>query len=124
VTSRKVLDVGSCRPDHAAIRRLLEDNFDATVAQARDLDDTLEALRSDHYDLVLINRKLDRSHRDGVELIRAIKADRELSRVPVMLITNLPEHEQRAVDLGAEPGFGKAALDAPATLERLRRLLE
>ena len=121
--SRTVLDVGNCRADHASICRLIEDNFQATVVQAHGLDDTLAELRSRDFDLVLVNRKLTRGYRDGVEIIRALKSAEETSGVPVMLLTNYPEHEQAAVQLGAEPGFGKAELDAPATLDKLRRYL-
>jgi len=121
--SKTVLDVGNCRADHAAIRHLIEDEFKATVVQTHGLDDTLAELQSKNYDLVLINRKLTRGYRDGVELIRAMKADEETSTVPVMLITNYPEHQQAASQLGAETGFGKSELGAPATLEKLRRFL-
>lgn len=121
--SKTVLDVGNCRADHAAIRRLMEDQFAATVVQTHGLDDTLAELESRKYDLVLINRKLTRGYRDGVEVIRAMKAKEETSAVPVMLITNYPEHQQAAAELGAETGFGKAELGAPATLEKLRKFL-
>jgi CheY-like chemotaxis protein len=121
--SKTVLDVGNCRADHAAIRRLIEGQFEATVVQAHGLDDTLAELQSKKFDLVLINRKLTRGYRDGVELIRAMKASEETSGVPVMLITNYPEHQQAAMELGAETGFGKAELGAPGTLEKLRRFL-
>jgi CheY-like chemotaxis protein len=121
--SKTVLDVGNCRADHASIRRLVEDNFQATVVQTHGLDDTLAQLKSADFDLVLINRKLTRGYRDGVEIIRALKSEEETSHVPVMLLTNYPEHQQAAVQLGAEPGFGKAELGAPTTLEKLRRFL-
>ena len=121
--SKTVLDVGNCRADHAAIRRLIEDHFEATVVQTHGLEDTLAELESTKYDLVLINRKLTRGYRDGVEIIRALKTDEETSAVPVMLITNYPEHQQAATQLGAETGFGKTELGAPATLEKLRRFL-
>jgi CheY-like chemotaxis protein len=121
--SKMVLDVGNCRADHASIRRLIEDNFQATVVQAHGLDDALAELGSKDYDLVLINRKPTRGDRDGVAIIRTLKAGEETSDVPVMLLTDYPEHQQAAVELGAEPGFGKAELGAPATLEKLRRFL-
>jgi CheY-like chemotaxis protein len=121
--SKTVLDVGNCRADHAAIRRLIEGNFQATVVQTHGLDDTLAEVQSRQYDLVLINRTLNRGNRDGVDVIRALKAEEETSAVPVMLITNYAEHQQAAAELGAETGFGKAELSTPATLEKLRRFL-
>ena len=43
--------------------------------------------------------------------------------IPVMLVTNYPEHQQQAIAAGAEPGFGKAELASPATLAKLAKFL-
>ncbi len=120
---KRVLDVGQCAVDHAAIRSLVEKNFDAVVERAHQLSDTLEAARGSQLDLVLVNRKLDADHSDGLEIIKAIKSDPELARLPCMLVTNYEEHQQSAIAAGAEPGFGKAKLDSTATLERLAKFL-
>jgi CheY-like chemotaxis protein len=120
---RTVLDVGQCVPDHASIRRLLEKNFDVKVEQADSLSDTLTHLREKPVALVLINRKLDIDYSDGIEILKTIKADSRLAALPVMMITNYPEHQQAAVDAGGEPGFGKDSLHSPQTLERLRKFL-
>ncbi|MBI3465410.1 MAG: response regulator [Planctomycetes bacterium] len=121
---KRVLDVGQCVPDHAAIRRLIEGRFGAQVVQTHGPDDTISALRAGQFDLVLINRKLDTDYTDGIDILRAIKSDPDLAGVRVMLITNYPEHQQAAIAAGAEEGFGKAQLADPATHERLRRFLE
>ena len=121
---KQVLDVGQCVPDHAAIRRLLESRFGAGVEQTHGADDTLARLRESPFDLVLINRKLDADYTDGIEILKAIKEDPELSAVPVMLVTNYPEHQQAAVEAGAEPGFGKDSLRSTETAERLAKFLE
>lgn len=121
---KRVLDVGQCVPDHAAIRRMLESRFGAAVEQTHGADDTLARLREGPVDLVLINRKLDADYTDGIEIVKAIKADPELAATPVMLVTNYAEHQVAAVEAGAVPGFGKDALRAPATEERLARLLK
>jgi CheY-like chemotaxis protein len=117
---KRVLDVGQCVPDHAAIRRLLESTFQAAVEQTHTLDDTLDRLRQTLFDLVLINRKLDADYSDGMEILKAIKADPQLAAIPVMLVTNYPEHQQLAVAAGAVPGFGKDTLRSPQTIERLK----
>jgi CheY-like chemotaxis protein len=121
--SKRVLDVGNCVPDHAAIRRLVEGNFDAEVIQAHGADDALAALVADRFDLVLVNRKLDRDYSDGIEVIRQIKAEPRTAAVPVMLITNYSDHQDTAVAAGAERGFGKLEFDRPETLDRLRAFL-
>jgi two-component system chemotaxis response regulator CheY len=120
---RRVLDVGNCRPDHAAIRRLVVDGFGAEVVQAHGLDDALAALRGGAFDLVLVNRKLDRDYSDGIEIIKAVKADPALADTTMMLITNYADHQDAAVAAGAERGFGKLEFDAAATRERLEKFL-
>jgi CheY-like chemotaxis protein len=120
---KRVLDVGNCPPDHAAIRQLIESHFTAVVLQAHHADDALSVLRQDRIDLVLVNRKLDRDYSDGLLVIRQIKADPELADTPVMMITNYDDHQQMAIQAGAIPGFGKLALRDATTLERLRAVL-
>ena len=120
---KRVLDVGQCGPDHAAICRLLEGTFGAEVEQADRLDDALAALRRGPFELVLVNRKLDIDYSDGMEIVRAIKTDPALAATPVMLVTNYPEHQQAAIAAGAEPGFGKAELALAQTRVKLGRFL-
>jgi CheY-like chemotaxis protein len=121
--SKRVLDVGNCGPDFGSMSRFLTKNFDVTVDQAHGAEDTLEELRSGDYALVLINRKLDQDYSDGTEILKAIKADAELAATPVMIITNHAEHQDAAVALGAERGFGKLEYGNPETLERLKPFL-
>jgi CheY-like chemotaxis protein len=120
---KRVLDVGNCVPDHAAIRSFVTTHFDADVLQAHGPEDALSQMREQAFDLVLINRKLDRDYTDGIEILRQIKADYNLAETPVMLITNYPDHQQAAVEEGAEYGFGKLELSEPETREKLARFL-
>jgi two-component system chemotaxis response regulator CheY len=122
--SKQVLDIGNCAPDHAAIRAAIEESFDAVVSQARGQEEALSLLRGRQFHLVLVNRKLDRDYSDGTELVRRIKRLPELSKVPVMLITDFPEYQEEAVKAGAEYGFGKSQLQAPETYEKLKRFLD
>jgi two-component system chemotaxis response regulator CheY len=66
---------------------------------------------------------LDADGSDGVDVVRAVKADEALRRVPVMLVSNYDAAQEEAVTAGAEPGFGKAALGRPEMLERVRPFL-
>lgn len=119
-----VLDIGNCGPDHAALSTMLRQGFDAEILQADQWSDASAILRSSRVDLVLVNRKLDIDYSDGIEIIRRMKADPMLQSIPVMLITNYPEHQQAAVALGAELGFGKLELRAPETKTRLAKWLQ
>jgi CheY-like chemotaxis protein len=120
--TKRVLDVGNCGPDHAAIRHLLRP-FGCEVLQAHDARGALAALKAGGVDLVLVNRKLDVDYSDGIEVIRQIKADPSVAATPVMLVTNYPEHQEAAEALGALRGFGKLEFQRPETRERLEAVL-
>ncbi len=123
MTQPKVLDVGNCDHDHGNIRRMLTTQFNAQVVQAHGCDDTLDMLRRESFDLVLINRLLDRDFSNGIEIIKQIKSDQSLAETPVMLITNYAEHQDAAVALGALRGFGKRELNAVETKQRVAAAL-
>src|SRR5262245_57188602 len=112
---KRVLDVGQCGPDHAAIRSFLTRHFDCEIVQAHGPEDTLAQLRGGRFDLVLVNRKLDRDYSDGIEIIRQVKADPAIAEVAMMLVTNYPEHQALAVAEGAVAGFGKLEYELPQT---------
>jgi two-component system, chemotaxis family, chemotaxis protein CheY len=121
--NKRVLDVGQCGPDHASIRDYLTTHFACEVVQTHGLDDTLAELRRGRFDLVLINRKLDADYSDGIEILRAIKAAAEMAHVPVMLVTNYPEHQDAAEAAGAHRGFGKLEFDRADTRKKLAAVL-
>jgi CheY-like chemotaxis protein len=121
--TKQVLDIGNCRPDHAAIRSLIEGAFDASVTQAHGMDDALAVLRTTPFTLVLVNRQMDRDRSSGLAVIEKIKSTPEVASTPVMMITNFADHQELAVQAGAERGFGKRELADPATREKLAAFL-
>jgi CheY-like chemotaxis protein len=125
IRSPRVLDVGQCGFDHRTIATYLVDRFGARVERAESLDDVYQALRRGSFDLVLVNRVLDLDGSSGLELIQTLKEDPQesLKAVPVMLVSDYPEAQRMAVELGAEPGFGKSEMQSHATFDRLRALL-
>jgi two-component system, chemotaxis family, chemotaxis protein CheY len=122
--TKRVIDVGNCAPDHAAIRRQIESTFDAKVLEADDLAGALARLEEQPADLILVNRKLDLDYSDGMAIVRHLKADSRWSSIPVMLISNYPEYQSEAVAAGAVPGFGKQELRTSETREKLEKYLE
>lgn len=120
---KSVLNVGQCAMDHGTIRRLIEQHFEARVVPAGSVGEALSQLRGGAYDLVLVNRKLDADSSDGIDVLRAIKADAALAALPVMLVSNYPDAQQEAQAAGAVPGFGKAQVSSPETLDLLRTYL-
>ena len=121
--TKHVLSVGQCVPDTSALTSFLQSHFDVDVSSSDVADDTLAALRSGAFDLVLINRKLDRDYSDGIDIVRSMKADSALAEIPVMLVTNFGEHQDAAVEAGAERGFGKNDYRNPDAVERLTPFL-
>ena len=121
---KQVLNVGQCGPDHYAIYSFLTRHFECEIDQADAADDALAKLKAGRFDLVLVNRKLDIDYSDGVEVIRALKADPATAEVPVMLVTNYAEHQEAAIAIGALRGFGKLEFGKPETRERLGIVLE
>lgn len=116
----RILDVGQCSPDHANISRLLRQAFDARVDEAATAREAFEMVGREPYDLILINRILDEDGASGIELIRDLKASENSDTLPVMLVSNYDDAQREAVRYGAIPGFGKAALQDVAILDRIR----
>lgn len=102
---------------------MIEHHFAAQVLPANSLLDALQQLHCQPFDLVLVNRQLDRDGSEGLEVVRQIKADPNLRSTPVMMITNFSEYQQSAQHAGAVEGFGKRSLNAPDTLAKLKPLL-
>ncbi len=123
MASKTVLNVGQCRPDTAAITHFLTSNFDVKVVNTDLPADSLQALQDHEVDLVLINRKLDADYSDGMEILAAVKNDPTTAEIPVMLVSNFPEWQDKAVDAGATYGFGKAELNSSEVVERVRGAL-
>jgi CheY-like chemotaxis protein len=121
--TKTLIDCGNCGPDFNSIRQMVKSNFGASVIQTHGAEDTLAMLRERKIDLVTVNRKLDRDYTDGLEVIKAIKADPEVNSVPVMLITNYEEHQETAIQAGCTRGFGKLAIDDEATRQLMHPFL-
>jgi two-component system chemotaxis response regulator CheY len=121
---KKVLSVGQCSADHGSISYLFREHFGMEVIAAHTGQDALNRLRRGGVDLVLVNRVFDHDHSSGVNFIAEVKGDADLQQVPIMLVSNYPDAQQKAVAFGALPGFGKADMDEPDTIARLREALD
>ncbi|MDG2012037.1 MAG: hypothetical protein P8J33_00935 [Pirellulaceae bacterium] len=121
---KRVLNVGQCGPDNDMLSRFLTQNFSVTIRQAETHDEALAAVQEEGFELVLLNRIYDATGSQGVETLRSLKSIPATADISVMLVSNLDEAQQEAVAEGALPGFGKAALQAPETIERLSAVLQ
>jgi DNA-binding response OmpR family regulator len=117
----RVLDIGNCDPDHAAITELVTSNFDAVVDQADRGADAVALLKHNKYALAVVNRLLDCDGSSGMDVVRNLKNNHP--NLPVILITNFEEHQQTAIEIGAEVGFGKNGLRDAGTVDLLAKYL-
>jgi CheY-like chemotaxis protein len=121
--AKRVLSVGQCMADHTGIAWTLRQHFAAEVVPADTAAEALDRLRQEPFDLVLVNRIFDADGDSGLDVIRRLQANEKLRHVPVMLVSNYPEPQRQAQELGAKPGFGKAALCEAPTIARLQAFL-
>jgi len=118
-----VLDVGQCDFDHSRISHHLGSHFDVTVVRAHSFEESIKLAGETKFDLVLINRLLDRDQSAGLEILKTLKSNEATSSIPVMLVSNFEDAQIEAVAAGAEQGFGKASLDTEPTTELLKKYL-
>ncbi len=115
---KNVLIVGHCDLDHPQITSLIESNFSAKVTRVKLLKKTIDYLGNQDYDLVIINRIGAFDQENALDLIKTIKQDGRFN-VPLMMITNYKDQMDKAVEVGAVPGYGKDSLHDKETLELL-----
>jgi DNA-binding NtrC family response regulator len=120
-TSPRILSIGQCGVDHAAISRLFRDEFDLAVDGADSLPETEELFASNTYALVLVNRVLDADGSSGISILQGLIARHP--SVPMMLVSNYPDAQQEAMRHGAVEGFGKSSLHDERTRALLRDVL-
>lgn len=119
-----VLDVGQCDYDHGRIRSFLE-RMGCEVKRAHTAAEARHALSHGNVSLVLVNRIFDSDGTDGVALIGdlAKEGNSQASPRKVMLVSNYPEYQEKAVAQGAVYGFGKSELDQPETAEKVSKAI-
>ena len=120
---KTVLSVGQCGFDHGSITRFLRAHFDVDVTPAATAADGLAHLQQRTCDLVLVNRIFDADGDEGLAFIKSLKDDPKLAQLPVMLVTNYRDYTERAIALGALPGFGKSEVGSPDLVKRLASVL-
>ena len=121
---KHVLSVGQCGFDHGTISRFLSSHFEIEVTPASTALKAIDLLRKQPFDLVLVNRQFDADGDEGLDFIKALKADEALAAKPVMLVTNFPKYDQQAVALGAVSGFGKGEVGSLDVVRRLEPFLK
>ena len=121
---KKVALVGHCGPDASYLRLAVARAVkDAQVVFADDQHTLNKLLDNGGVDLILFNRQLDYGFEtdEGVELIKRLRAKHPALKA--MLVSNYPEAQQAAVQVGAVEGFGKREIGSPKVSELIRTAL-
>jgi len=116
----RVLSIGQCGYDDSQLARAVRE-VGATLERALDAEDALKMLAANKYALVLVNRVFDADGESGVDFISAARKTGHAP--PLMLVSDYPEAQAKAVAEGALLGFGKSALGTAEVSALLRQVL-
>ena len=104
-------------------RKLEAEGFKLTLAFNG--EEGLAALKKEIPDLVLLDIMMPKMN--GIEMLKAVKADPALKDIPVIILTNLgdrPEDVQKAKDLGAADYLVKANVSLKELVEKIKTILK
>jgi len=93
------------------------------VVTAEDGEKGLKLALKELPDVILLDIMLPRM--DGFEVLKALKADKKTSRIPVILLTNLSQKEKvkEGLSLGANDYLIKAHFMPSEVVEKIRKLI-
>ena len=122
-TQLKFLVVDDFSTMRRIVRGLLKEMGCHQIAEAEDGAEALSMLRSQHFDFVVSD--INMPNMNGLELLKAIKADEALRHLPVLMVT--AEARKEDIVLAAQSGaagyivkpFSKATLE-----EKVQRILQ
>jgi two-component system chemotaxis sensor kinase CheA len=94
-----------------------------TVRTAVDGADALATLKTEAFDLVVSD--VDMPRMSGFDLTAKVRADKNLAKLPVVLVTALESREdrERGIDVGADAYLVKSSFDQSNLLEIIGRLI-
>ncbi len=93
------------------------------VVTAEDGEKGLKLALKELPDVILLDIMLPRM--DGFEVLKALKADKKTSRIPVILLTNLSQKEKvkEGLSLGANDYLIKAHFMPSEVVEKIKKLI-
>lgn len=102
-------------------RELLDAGFE--VANAFDGEQAVSVTKEVHPDLVLLDILLPR--KNGFEVLAILKADADLSKIPVVILSNLgqPDDIKKGRELGAIDYMVKVEFEPKQIVSKVRTLL-
>ncbi len=117
---KTILSLGQCSYDHEQIARAFGPGTQV-LAVGNELE-ALAVLANTSFDLMLVNRTFDEDGASGLSFLQNHCAMLKAKGIPVMLVSNYPDAQAKAVALGAMEGFGKAALSQTKMAHILKQL--
>lgn len=111
--------------DSITSRTLLKNILEASgymVKTAVDGSDALSILKTGEFDIVVSDVEMPRM--DGFELTAAIRNDKMLAELPVILVTGMESREDRehGIDVGANAYIVKSSFDQSRLVEAIQKL--
>lgn len=121
--SQKILLV----EDDRFLSNLLVESFQKSGLDfelAVDGEEALAKIRKKAPDLIILDLVLPGI--DGYEVLKRIKADKDLAYIPVVILSNLGQKNEikRGLDLGAEDFIVKAHFDLDEIVEKIKQVLK
>jgi two-component system, chemotaxis family, sensor kinase CheA len=112
--------------DSITSRTLLKNILEASgyqVTTAIDGSDAMSRLKIEEFDIVVSDVEMPRM--DGFELTAAIRRDKRLAGLPVILVTGLESREDKehGIDVGANAYIVKSSFDQSRLIEVIRKLI-
>jgi two-component system sensor histidine kinase and response regulator WspE len=105
------------------LQRKLLSNRGYEVSVAVDGMDGWNALRGEHFDLLITD--IDMPRMDGIELVTLLRRDSRLQSLPVMVVSykDREEDRRRGLDAGADYYLAKASFHDDALLDAVVELI-
>ena len=118
---KRILLVGHCGVDGPRLKDELSKALPSTKVERINSDEELRAACEQGADLLLVNREPFGFDCEGLDIIREIRSEHPDCKV--MLVSDLPDAQDKAVEAGAVKGFGKSELGSPQLAEHVKEAL-
>ena len=107
---------------YALQAKLKIEGFDTEVADSA--EGVVEKIRSFMPDVVLLDLLLPKG--DGWQILKDLKDDKDLKKIPVIIVSNLgdSENKKKGKDMGAEDYIVKSNYDLKYIVNRIKKLLK
>jgi hypothetical protein len=116
---RRVVLVGHCNFDGPRLQQEIAAMPEGLDVLRVNASADLRSACEEGENLLLVNREPVGFDKEGIDIVRDVR-----KRYPgqcVMLVSDLPDAQEQAVEAGAMPGFGKRDMGTPKLADAVRR---